>query len=74
MSNEQEKTATQSNVGSQELTEETIRERAYALFEQRGCESGHELEDWLQAETEIKGKKPVSRGDLKPVREGVVAA
>jgi hypothetical protein len=31
-----------------------IRERAYQLFEARGGQPGHELEDWLQAEREIK--------------------
>ena len=30
-----------------------IAERAYALYEQRGREEGHDLEDWLQAEREI---------------------
>jgi hypothetical protein len=30
-----------------------IRVRAYELFEQRGRESGHDLDDWLQAEAEI---------------------
>jgi hypothetical protein len=30
-----------------------IRVRAYELFEQRGREPGHELDDWLQAEAEI---------------------
>jgi HSP20 family protein len=29
-----------------------IRARAYELFEVRGRESGHEMEDWLQAERE----------------------
>jgi len=36
-----------------------IRLRAYELFEQRGRNQGHDLEDWLQAETEVlqhKGK------------------
>lgn len=33
--------------------QELIRLRAYELFEQRGCEHGHDLEDWLQAETEV---------------------
>ncbi len=27
--------------------------RAYELFEQRGGEPGHDLDDWLQAEAEI---------------------
>jgi hypothetical protein len=32
---------------------EEIRVRAYELFEQRGGEPGHDLDDWLQAEAEI---------------------
>jgi len=31
-----------------------IRQRAYQLFEARGRRRGHELDDWLQAEREIK--------------------
>ena len=31
-----------------------VRKRAYQLFEMRGGEAGHELEDWPQAEQEIK--------------------
>ena len=37
--------------------EEEIRRRAYELFEARGEEEGHELEDWLRAEEEIPGRK-----------------
>jgi hypothetical protein len=37
--------------------EEEIRRRAYELFEARGGEDGHELEDWLRAEEEIRGSK-----------------
>jgi len=33
---------------------EFIRRRAYQIFECRGGQSGHELDDWLQAEREIK--------------------
>ena len=32
---------------------EQIRLRAYELFEQRGRNEGHELDDWLQAEAEV---------------------
>ncbi len=35
--------------------EEQIRLRAYELYEERGREDGHEVEDWLQAEGEILG-------------------
>ena len=34
-----------------------IRLRAHALYEARGREDGHELEDWLRAEEEITSKK-----------------
>jgi hypothetical protein len=37
--------------------EHQIRLRAYQLYEARGREDGHELEDWLRAEREITGKK-----------------
>jgi len=33
--------------------EEQIRRRAYELYEARGREEGHDLEDWLTAEAEI---------------------
>jgi len=35
--------------------EQQIQQRAYELYEQRGRTDGHELDDWLQAEREIKG-------------------
>ena len=37
--------------------EEQIRLRAYELYEARGREHGHDLDDWLQAEGEILGKQ-----------------
>jgi hypothetical protein len=40
----------------QEL-EHQIRERAYELYETRGKEPGHELEDWYRAKEEITIKK-----------------
>ena len=35
---------------------EEVRRRAYALYEQRGREDGHDLDDWLQAEVELTAK------------------
>jgi hypothetical protein len=32
--------------------QEQIRVRAYQLYEQRGRDDGHSLDDWLQAEAE----------------------
>jgi hypothetical protein len=33
--------------------DQQIRNRAYQLYEERGREDGHEIEDWLRAETGI---------------------
>ena len=33
--------------------EEGIRRHAYELYEERGREDGHDMEDWLRAEAEI---------------------
>ena len=37
--------------------EDQIRMRAHELYEARGSESGHDMEDWLRAEEEIREKK-----------------
>ena len=40
----------------QQELEHQIRLRAQELYEARGREDGHELDDWLRAEAEITGK------------------
>ena len=35
--------------------EEKIRKRAYELYELRGKEGRHDLVEWLQAESEVRG-------------------
>jgi hypothetical protein len=37
---------------SQELRDR-IEQRAYRLYEERGYQPGHDVEDWLQAEQEV---------------------
>ena len=37
------------------ITDGDIAQRAYALYLARGCEDGHDVEDWLQAERELNG-------------------
>ena len=37
--------------------EERIRRRAYEIYEHRGRTDGLDLDDWLQAETEIIGQR-----------------
>jgi hypothetical protein len=38
---------------SAEQLEEKIRQRAHELYELRGREHGHDLDDWLEAESEL---------------------
>jgi len=37
--------------------DQQIRLRAYQLYEARGREDGHDLDDWLRAEEELGWKK-----------------
>ena len=37
--------------------EQQIRQRAHELYEQRGRTDGHDLDDWLQAQCEITGRR-----------------
>lgn len=48
--------STQSNESSNDI-QEHIRLRAYELYEQRGREDGRDLDDWLQAESEVTQQK-----------------
>lgn len=59
MSNENEKRAV-SNVnrkssaeGMDETMRKRIQKRAYELFEESGAQHGHDMEHWMQAESEI---------------------
>lgn len=35
--------------------EEHIPQLAYRLYEERGCEGGHSVDDWLRAKREVRG-------------------
>ncbi len=39
------------------IPEQCIRERAYAIYRQRGSKGGHAESDWLTAEAELKELK-----------------
>ncbi len=45
--------ATNPTTESASNLQEQIRRRAYELYEQRGRNDGYELNDWLQAESEM---------------------
>jgi len=57
MQNPTTKTArTFGRTAAEVIREEQIRTRAYELYEARDREDGHDVEDWLKAETEITGR------------------
>jgi hypothetical protein len=37
------------------VTDGDIARRAYDLYLARGCETGHDVDDWLRAERELRG-------------------
>ncbi len=40
-----------------EVTDEEVRHRAYEIYLDRGGAPGFELDDWLQAERELRSKQ-----------------
>ena len=58
----QAKPAPQTNQITQSTSEiqEQIRRRAYELYEQRGRDDGHELDDWLLAKSELAQQKAMT--------------
>jgi len=46
---------------------EAIAKRAYELYLQRGSVSGHELDDWLEAEAELSRSAEAEAAPVQPV-------
>ena len=40
-----------------QATDDRIRNRAYEIYEGRGSEPGHDWDDWLAAERELRPKR-----------------
>jgi hypothetical protein len=47
--------ASKSQAQPANITNRDIARRAYDLYLGRGCEHGHDVEDWIQAERELQG-------------------
>ena len=50
-----ENEANQLSPAEKHPVEDDVARRAYELYQARGAEPGHDLEDWLQAEREVNG-------------------
>jgi Protein of unknown function (DUF2934) len=61
------KTQTRKETTSTVDIDERIRQRAFELFQLRGCQNGHDFDDWMQAEAEVRGK-PQKLANLRVVR------
>jgi hypothetical protein len=57
MKKEEGKKPARSALVAPENLEDRIRARAYELYEERGKEDGHDLDDWLRAEAEVTSSK-----------------
>jgi hypothetical protein len=56
-----------SNIVIRHVGDVEVARRAYELFLTRGCQHGHDVEDWLQAERELQGQIGVE-GSLRARR------
>jgi hypothetical protein len=62
-------------------THKEIAARAYEIYQERGCQHGHDMDDWLQAEyelmrlpiREIAKLDPPTTPQGKPVKKSVVS-
>jgi len=53
-------------------TTEQIRQRAYEIYLARGCEDGHDVSDWIEAERELTGSSE-QQGSGKRRARSIVA-
>jgi Protein of unknown function (DUF2934) len=56
MSNDPGKKPAASATANPENLEEEIRRRAYELYQSRSRQDGKDVDDWLQAKTEVESK------------------
>lgn len=47
-------------------TQLEIAARAYQIYLERGCQAGHDVDDWLQAEYELRGLPVRKLAELTP--------
>ena len=60
MKKHREGTQPLSVVSGKDVDEELIRKHAYELYQERGMEDGHDVEDWLLAEEEAMSRETQS--------------
>ena len=61
-------------MNAQELTHSQIAERAYQIYLANGCQPGHELDDWLQAQYELLQRPVRELVKIEPRKSSRIAA
>jgi hypothetical protein len=51
--------------GSASVSVADIAQRAYDLYLARGCEPGHDVEDWLEVERDLRGAVTILTQDVR---------
>jgi hypothetical protein len=72
MKREANKRAQGTTVATVLPTHEQIASRAYQIYLERGCQHGHDLDDWLQAEYELLQLPVDELAKLKPPKTETV--
>lgn len=57
---------------SRDISEQELRERAYALWEARGRPEGSATDDWALAEIELKAERDAAASPLEPLARKAV--
>lgn len=68
MSEKRESLISDEEASDQSAVRERIAQRAHELYELRGREDGFDLQDWLQAEQEVRGE--TKQADRSATAEG----
>ena len=53
---------------STHVPQEKIAQRAYEKFMKRGCIHGHDQQDWMEAEAELRAEAGMKQGMTTPMR------
>jgi len=48
------------SINTDQALHERIAQKAYEFYQKRGKSSGHDLEDWLEAEREVLGREELA--------------
>jgi hypothetical protein len=57
-----------SNTGAMKVPHDKVAQRAYEKWCKRGCQHGHDRQDWLDAEAEIRAEMSRQQGTTQPGR------